>query len=418
MKRLLGFALYGTAGLVMVVVAVAGVFRFLPLPSYPVHAATLAVPASPDRAAQGQRLVGLMCAGCHLDRESGALTGHPIDDVPAMFGRFHSANITRDADHGIGRWTDRELAYLLRTGIRRDGRLAVVMPAFPGLSDEDLASIIAFLRSDDPMTAPSVVPTEPPHPTPVGVAFARFVLKPLPLPEGRVETPRADDRVAFGRYVALRRLHCFGCHSADFTTNDLEQPERSKGFFGGGAGLRGADGRTIYSPNLTPDGETGIGGWTEAHFVRALKQGLRPDNTPLRRPMEPMPELTDEEAGAIYAYLRTVPALRNPRRADDGARVEAASVRADSPRGEAVFGKYCAGCHGTDGRMNADLARSARELPTQEQLTSWIRQPGARRPGARMPAFAEILDQEEIEAVAGHVRVLVGRMQEGGAGSQ
>ena len=46
------------------------------------------------------------------------------------------------------------------------------------------------------------------------------------MPEGTIETPRPDDRVAFGRYVALRRLHCFECHSADFTTNDLEQPER------------------------------------------------------------------------------------------------------------------------------------------------------------------------------------------------
>jgi hypothetical protein len=73
---------------------------------------------------------------------------------PAAPQRVVSKNITRHPDKGIGGWTDGELAYLVRTGISRDGRY---IPQLPHLADEDLASIIAFLRSDHPMTAPDAV---------------------------------------------------------------------------------------------------------------------------------------------------------------------------------------------------------------------------------------------------------------------
>ncbi len=71
-------------------------------------------------------------------------------------------------------------------------------------------------------------------------------------------------------------------------------------------------GRPIRTANITFDRETGIGGkYTKAQFIRALKQGVRPDGSLLRYPMEPRPALTDSEAGAIYEYLKTVPKLRN-----------------------------------------------------------------------------------------------------------
>jgi mono/diheme cytochrome c family protein len=404
-KRWLTYLLYGIAGSMIVLASAAGTLKFAGMPHYQPGSATLAVPISEDRIAHGRRLVSQMCTGCHLNKETRTLAGHAIEDVPAMFGRFASANITRDPVHGIGGWTDEQIVYLFRTGVRRDGRMAAVMPVFPGLSDDDLASIIAFLRSADPMTRPTPVPSAPPDPSPIGIAFARFVLKPHALPGRRIESPAPADRVAFGRYLALRRLDCYGCHSADFVSNDIDSPERSRGFFGGGNQLRGAGGVPIYSANLTPDPATGIGRWSERDFTRALRQGLRPDNTPIRSPMELMPEITDEEAAAIYAYLRTVPAIVKPRRTAPAA-VGAASASGAVSQGRGVFAKYCVGCHGPDGRQTFDITRTASDLRTDDQLAAWIRQPGRFRPGAKMPAWEGILSDEEIRAVAAYVKTL------------
>jgi len=406
-KRWLVNTLYVAAAGVFAMTTVAAGLKVAGIPHFEAREASLAVPITPERAAEGRRLALMMCAPCHRNPATGTLSGHPVSDVPPAFGRFAAANITRDPDFGIGRWTDGQLIYLFRTGIRPDGRQAAVMPNFPGLSDEDLASLIAFLRSNDPLTRPTKERSVPPDPSPFGLAVVRLALKPHALPAGRIDAPPSTDRVAFGRYLALRRLDCYGCHSASFTGNDSEHPERSTGFFGGGNELRGADGRLIYSANLTPDPETGIGRWTEADFVRALKRGLRPDNTPLRSPMSLMPELTDEEASAIYAYLRTVPSLRNPRStAPDAARPV---VTSGAVSGEALFGTYCVGCHGHDGRQTFDLTRASDDLRTQEQLQAWIRRPAQFKPDARMPAWEGILTDAEIDAVAAHVRVLAAR---------
>ena len=72
------------------------------------------------------------------------------------------------------------------------------------------------------------------------------------------------------------------------------------------------EGKEIYTLNLTPDKNTGIGDWTEDEFIKALKTGIVPNGAPaLRFPMQPYVNLTDKEASAIYAYLKTVPAINN-----------------------------------------------------------------------------------------------------------
>jgi cytochrome c1 len=72
------------------------------------------------------------------------------------------------------------------------------------------------------------------------------------------------------------------------------------------------DGSKIHSLNLTMDEETGIGRWTEDEFVKAVKAGIVPNGQPaLRPPMKPYADLTDGEAKAIYAYLKTIPKISN-----------------------------------------------------------------------------------------------------------
>jgi mono/diheme cytochrome c family protein len=71
---------------------------------------------------------------------------------------------------------------------------------------------------------------------------------------------------------------------------------------------------TSYAFNLTPDENTGIGSWSEETFVRAIKTGRhmgvsRPILPPM--PWEMYRNLTEEDLGAIYAYLRTIKPVRN-----------------------------------------------------------------------------------------------------------
>src|SRR5262249_54457400 len=153
-------------------------------------------------------------------------------------------------------------------------------------------------------------------------------------------------------------LDCYGCHSADFKTMNVLQPERTPGFMGGGNAFPAEGGGTIHSANLTADPETGIGRWSQADFVRALRKGFRPDGRVLAYPMDPTPALTDDEAAAIYAYLRSLPVIANavPRPSAP----PAAAVAAASNQGKALYQRYgCNSCHGESGKGTVGDLRGA-----------------------------------------------------------
>lgn len=72
------------------------------------------------------------------------------------------------------------------------------------------------------------------------------------------------------------------------------------------------EGQIIPSSNITFDEETGIGKkYTEAQFVDAVKLCKKPDGSTLRYPMQPHITLTDYEVKAVYAYLKTIPKIKN-----------------------------------------------------------------------------------------------------------
>jgi len=104
-----------------------------------------------------------------------------------------------------------------------------------------------------------------------------------------------------GRYLA-QAGGCISCHTAD-------RPDATP--LAGGRAIRTAFG-TFYTPNLTPDPETGLGGWTDADFERALRGGVRPDNS-YYYPAFPYPSytgLTDSDVADIAAYLRSLAPVR------------------------------------------------------------------------------------------------------------
>ena len=310
MKKPFKIALFSLLGIILVLFILVMVVNFSGIPYYENEAEELTVEVTDARVAEGSRLAALLCSQCHGSND-GKMGGAFMADA-ADFGKIYAPNITQHPEYGIADYTDGELAYLLRTGIKKDGQYAPVwMPKFPHLSDEDLFSIIAFLKSDHPLVQPSDHVTPPTEPNLLAKMLSRVAFKPLPYPEEPVVAPARSDKVAYGRYLAVGKFDCFGCHSADFRTLDIMNPERSKGYFGGGSLLRDKEMNEIYSSNLTMDKETGIGSWSEEEFIRTLRFGMRPDNTPLRYPMIPAPMISEEEASAIWAYLQTIPVIVN-----------------------------------------------------------------------------------------------------------
>ena len=204
------------------------------IPSYEPGKIDIKVQSTPESIARGQKLVSLLCANCHMSSTTGKLTGKQMTDAPPEFGTIYSANITQDPKHGIGTYTDGELLYLLRTGIKRDGKYAPPwMAKLPNMADEDLHAIISFLHSDDPIVAadPTIAPLS--QPSFLTKLLCRIAFKPLPYPTKTIPLPDTTETLALGRYL-VHNLDCYTCHSADFKTMNMLNPELSEGYMGGG----------------------------------------------------------------------------------------------------------------------------------------------------------------------------------------
>jgi mono/diheme cytochrome c family protein len=122
-----------------------------------------------------------------------------------------------------------------------------------------------------------------------------------PLPEQAEAFNATPQRVERGRYLALAG-NCAGCH-----TTRGGQP------YAGGLPIETPFG-TVYSSNLTPDVQNGIGSWSSAHFWRAMHNGRSKDGR-LLYPAFPYPnftQVTREDSDAIYAYLRSLPPAPAP----------------------------------------------------------------------------------------------------------
>jgi mono/diheme cytochrome c family protein len=109
-----------------------------------------------------------------------------------------------------------------------------------------------------------------------------------------------------------RLTYVGGCNDCHTPGTFYGNPDAKRRISGSELGWEGPWGVT-YPRNLTPDKETGIGNWTEDDIVRAIRTGQRPDKSPLLPPM-PWPMyayMTDEEAYAVAAYLKSIPPVKH-----------------------------------------------------------------------------------------------------------
>lgn len=227
-------------------------------------------------------------AGTEGSGRSWAEEGIPWITVP---------NITPDSETGAGRWTDDQFARAIREGIGHDGRaLFPLMPylQYRSMSDEDLASVVVYIRS-----LPAVRKALPPSQIPFPVnRLINAIPEPVTTP---VPAPNRANPVEYGGYL-VRIGVCRDCHS----TASADGQAIPGMEFAGGTALPGPYGH-VASANIT-QAPSGIPYYTEELFLEMMRTGT----VKARRIHDVMPFIgygkqTDEDLKAMFAYVKTIP---------------------------------------------------------------------------------------------------------------
>jgi mono/diheme cytochrome c family protein len=247
------------------------------------------------------------CFACHSQYDLKSLPGsYP----PAGMGGGDSMeghgfrgivapNITPDAETGVGAWSDDELARAIREGVGRDGRaLFPMMPymSYRRLSDEDIASVVVYLRQLQPVRR-HLPKSEIPFPV-------SRLINALPQPiAAPVAEPDRTSPVKYGEYLVTIG-DCAGCHTP---RDERGRPLAGLALGGGNVTPDGA----VATANITPDA-TGIPYYDEALFLEVMRKG----HVKARRLSPAMPwwlyrGMSDADLRAVFAYLQTVAPARH-----------------------------------------------------------------------------------------------------------
>lgn len=391
-------------GSIVVMIGAFALFIYLSdFPTYSADVPAVKIDYTPARVERGRKLASMLCVECHQNPETKQITGRMMFDLPPEFGTIYTKNITQHPTKGIGSWSDGEIISMLRTGIHPKTKRAVppYMIKLPTMADEDLFSIISWLRSSDVMVQALDVDNKVSEPSFLTKFLMRVVIKPFDYPTKPILLPDSNNTVAVGKYL-VSNLGCNDCHAADVTKVNALEIEKTPGFLGGGSNWMDVTRTTLYASNITFDKETGIGSWSEADFRRALKDGIRPDGRPLSYPMERKVHLTDQEINAIYAYLRTAPHIHNPHKP-----AEEYPLPANASKGQQVYIRYgCQRCHGESGLGIGDLRQAYKKYPDDSTLTDVIKHPNKYYPETVMIQWDGIIKEEDYAPLCAHLREL------------
>jgi mono/diheme cytochrome c family protein len=251
------------------------------------------------------------CGNCHtrknpdLSPQSDVfLAGGERFDTPVFTA--YSRNLTPDKDSGIGTWTDEQIVRAMREGVTKEGEVLgppMPVPTYHNMSDDDAKAIVAYLRTINP------VHNEVPE------SKYKIPLQPQVPAKGEPAPPRSD-KIAYGGYLVNAIAHCFECHS---TPDEHGEPDVAGHRGAGGfplpiwpeAGTK--PGSVIFSLNITPDLETGIGTWSDDQIKRAITEGIDNDGKQLfpLMPFSSFKKMTPEDLDAIMAYLHTIKPIKN-----------------------------------------------------------------------------------------------------------
>jgi mono/diheme cytochrome c family protein len=264
---------------------------------------------SPARLARGKYLAEAVsgCFDCHtrFDPDSNPPVRLSQPGAGSLFindGALQvvAPNITPDRETGAGAWSDDALARAIREGIGHDGRAlfpAMPYPNFRKMSDEDVASVVVYLRSVEPARAEGLPPTRIPFP------LSRLILNaPQPL-AAPVSPPDLSTQEKRGEYLTTI-ANCRDCHTPMRRGEYLEGLEMA-----GGSTIPG--GERAVSANLTPD-PSGIPYYDERLFLEAMRTGrVRARHLTRFMPWWSYRYMTDEDLKAVFAHLRTLKPVKH-----------------------------------------------------------------------------------------------------------
>jgi hypothetical protein len=281
-------------------------------------APSIRIPATPALVKRGEYLATSVaaCMDCHSRRDPNRLAapikpgtfgggGERFGEEVGLPGTFFGKNLTPPA---LEDWTDGEIYRAITAGIDKDDQpLFPLMPYlhYSTMDERDVYAIVAYLRTLTPIQ--NEVPPRESKMSP------EEMLKAFPHEARPAPRPAETDSVAYGGYL-VNVGHCILCHS----------PMDEKGIiagkaFSGGLALAVPSG-TVYSSNLTPDRETGLGNWTADLFVARFKQFAKENyksyevepggfNTVMQ--WTAYGNMTGSDLKAIYAYLRSLKPVSN-----------------------------------------------------------------------------------------------------------
>ncbi|MBL0742292.1 c-type cytochrome [Chryseolinea lacunae] len=306
-KKILRILAWTFGILVVVVLAVGGYVKIF-LPSVG-PAPDLKVEATPARIERGRYLATnvMGCVGCHTlndpSKKYARQTGAGGERWELPMGVFYSANITPT---GVGDYTDGELYRALTCGVTKDGR--ALFPIMPydliGQCDpEDVKSLIAYMRT--------LAPAGEKWPEPDLKFPFNLVVNTIPARAQPKPKPSPEQEIAYGEYLVNAGV-CTHCH----TPRETDLPHDSV-FLAGGNDFDLHNGKIVRSANITPHPTSGIGKWTKEYFISRFKacdslsyEQIKAMNTVM--PWSIFSGMTDQDLGAIYAYLRTLPPVNKP----------------------------------------------------------------------------------------------------------
>ena len=281
MRRALKWAAYGVGGaLVLVLFAVAALYgrgTLILEKKWDVAGIDIPVPSDSASIAHGQHIAKSRgCLGCHNELAQ----GHVFFDEPGI-ARIVAPNIARLARQ----YSTVEFERVVRHGVRPDGMGVAIMPSemFASLSDADVGSVIAYLRSLTPVKD-SFPPREVRFMGRIGLATGKFNLAPQLIQRSRIDraAPAPGDTIALGRYVA--QTSCTECHGMD---------------------LRGASVEDVATPNLVV-----AAAYSREQFTHLMRTGEPVSGRKLglmaQAATERFAHFTDEEVAALHSYLKTL----------------------------------------------------------------------------------------------------------------
>jgi len=317
MKRTGKIIIYFALAIIIVICVALSYINFA-LPNVG-DAPVIKVEITPQRIERGKYLATnvAVCIDCHSTRDWSKFTGPPdlssigaggekFDKAAGLPGTIYSPNIT---PYNLKDWTDGELFRAITTGVKKDGSaIFPIMPytAYGKMNKEDIVSIIAFIRSL-PEQYTSVPARELDFPV-------NFIVNTMPTKASLSTIPAASDGLKYGAYM-LNASACFDCHTNIENGKPIEGME-----FAGGREFKLPQG-SVFTANITPDNETGIGKWTKQQFVDRFKAFADSGHTPkildenefqTIMPWTMYSGMKVQDLEAIYSYLRTIKPIKNP----------------------------------------------------------------------------------------------------------